>query len=124
MTDSKPPFAQPPTKGLWKGTYAGSNRDEYWAEAVQDWFDNNRENDALHNHVNTRAELTEYDPALAQLCAEVLGDNPWRYHKPADSARRGASTSAGVEWDKLPAFRWRDRTDPRRAARPHPDRTR
>ena len=31
-------------------------------KAVQDWFDDNRQNDSLHNHVNTRAELKEYDP--------------------------------------------------------------
>jgi peptidyl-prolyl cis-trans isomerase A (cyclophilin A) len=60
--------------GLFKDTYAGSNASEYWAEAVQDWFDDNRQNDSLHNHVNTRAELKEYDPQLAELVAEVLGD--------------------------------------------------
>jgi len=27
---------------------------EYWAEAVQSWFDTNREPDHDHNHVNTR----------------------------------------------------------------------
>lgn len=34
--------------GLWKGTYAFTNPYEYWAEGVQNWFDNNRENDSLH----------------------------------------------------------------------------
>ena len=33
------------------------NHHEYFAEGVQSWFDNNRENDHDHNHVNTRAEL-------------------------------------------------------------------
>ncbi len=69
--------------GLWKGTYARSNHSEYWAEGAQSWFDTNRENDAEHNHVNTRAELRDYDPALARLCAEVFGEGPWRYVKPA-----------------------------------------
>ena len=41
-------------KGLWKGTYAASNPGEYWAEAVQSWFDTNRQNDSQHNHVDTR----------------------------------------------------------------------
>jgi hypothetical protein len=40
---------------LWKGTYATVNPSEYWAESVQNWFDNNRHDDALHNHVHTRA---------------------------------------------------------------------
>ena len=26
-------------RGLWKGTYAGTNPGEYWAESVQDWYD-------------------------------------------------------------------------------------
>ena len=76
-------FKNATERGLFQGTYAGSNPSEYWAEAVQDWFDNNRQNDSLHNHVNTRGELKEYDPELAQLVADVLGDGPWRYVKPA-----------------------------------------
>lgn len=68
--------------GLWKGKYASVNHHEYFAEGVQSWFDNNRENDHDHNHVNTRAELLAYDPALAALCREVFGDTELRYTKP------------------------------------------
>ena len=59
------------------------NHHEYFAEGVQSWFDDNRENDHDHNHVNTRAELIEYDPRLAALCREVFGDTEFRYTKPA-----------------------------------------
>ncbi len=38
-------------QGLWKGKYASVNHHEYFAEGVQSWFDNNRENDHDHNHV-------------------------------------------------------------------------
>jgi len=94
--------------GLFQGTYAGSNPAEYWAEAVQDWFDDNRENDSLHNHVNTRTELREYDPQLAALVADVLGDGPWRYKKPMqrDSADRAHLT--GFDPAAAPRFRWRN----------------
>ena len=68
--------------GLWKGKYASVNHHEYFAEGVQSWFDNNRENDHDHNHVNTRAELVEYDPGLAALCREVFGDTELKYTKP------------------------------------------
>ncbi|MBS0202749.1 MAG: S9 family peptidase [Planctomycetes bacterium] len=68
--------------GLWKGKYASVNRHEYFAEGVQSWFDNNRENDHDHNHVNTRAELLQYDPRLAALCKEVFGDTELKYTKP------------------------------------------
>jgi cyclophilin family peptidyl-prolyl cis-trans isomerase len=93
--------------GLWKGTYAATNPMEYWAEGAQSWFDNNRENDSLHNHVNTRAELKEYDPALAKLCAEVFGDNAWRYQKPAARAPEGRAHLAGYDPSKAPRFKWR-----------------
>lgn len=93
--------------GLFKDTYAGSNAGEYWAEAVQDWFDDNRQNDSLHNHVNTRAELKEYDPQLAELVAEVLGDGPWRYQKPMHRDPAGRSHLVDFDPAKSPRFRWR-----------------
>ena len=65
--------------GLWKGKYAATNKNEYWAEGVQSWFDNNRPPDHDHNHVDTRAELIEYDSGLAKLCAEVFGNTVLRY---------------------------------------------
>ena len=51
--------------GLWKTKYASTNKNEYWAEGVQSWFDNNRQPDHDHNHVDTRKELREYDSGLA-----------------------------------------------------------
>ena len=68
---------------LWKGKYASVNHHEYFAEGVQSWFDNNRENDNDHNHVNTREELMAYDPELAAFCREVFGDTELRYTKPS-----------------------------------------
>lgn len=94
--------------GLWKGTYAAENAHEYWAEGAQDWFDNNRENDEVHNSVNTRAELLEYDPALAALCKEVFGDSSWRYQKPSARTEEDRAHLAGFDFAKAPAFKWRD----------------
>jgi len=99
-------------RGLWKGTYAAVDRSEYWAEGVQDWFDNNRENDSLHNHVNTRAELKEYDPDLAKLCAEVFGENSWHYLKPKDREPGDVAHLAGFDAAKAPRFRWREEAIP------------
>lgn len=99
-------------RGLWKGTYAGQNRGEYWAEGVQDWFDNNRQNDSLHNPVNTRAELREYDPELAKLCQEVFGDREWRYRKPMEREPEGRRHLAGFDPTKSPRFRWREEAVP------------
>lgn len=95
-------------QGLWKGTYAATNPGEYWAEMVQNWFDNNRANDALHNHVHTRKQLLEYDPAAAALCREVFGDIPWRYQKPMERSAAERVHLAGFDARKAPRFRWRD----------------
>ncbi len=93
---------------LWPRTYAITNRNEYWAEGVQCWFDNNRENDSAHCHVNTRAELQQYDPDLAKLCAEVLGEGPWRYHKPMERDAAGRAHLVGWDPATAPQFRWRE----------------
>ncbi len=92
--------------GLWKGKYAATNHHEYFAEGVQSWFDNNRENDADHNWVNTRAELLEYDPGLAAICKEVFGDTELKYTKPTT---RLTGHMAGYDPEKAPAFAWPDR---------------
>ena len=97
-------FAKAKLKGLWKGKYAGTNPSEYWAEAVQSWFDCNRENDHDHNHVNTREELKAYDPDLAALVTEVFGEPAWRYRKPKD--RDEAGHLAGYDPGKAPVFSW------------------
>lgn len=92
--------------GLWKGKYASVNHHEYWAEAVQSWFDDNRENDHDHNHVNTRVELLAYDPGVAALCREVFGDTVIKYTKPAT---RLTGHMAGYDPAKAPTFVWPDR---------------
>ena len=93
-------------EGLWKGKYASVNHHEYFAEGVQSWFDNNRPPDHDHNHVDTRAELIEYDPRLAELCREVFGDTKLTYTKPAT---RLHGHLAGYDPDKAPTFEWPER---------------
>ena len=93
-------------KGLWKDKYAATNHFEYFAEGAQSWFGNNRENDHDHNHVNTREELEEYDPALTKLCEEVFGDNDFVYTKPET---RLTEHLKGYDPSKAPAFAWPER---------------
>ncbi len=92
--------------GLWKGKYAAVNHHEYFAEGVQSWFDNNRENDHDHNHVNTRAELITYDGRLAELCQEVFGDTELKYTKPST---RLTGHLAGYDLTQAPKFVWPER---------------
>lgn len=71
-------------KGLWKGTYAATNIDEYWAEGVQSYFNANQQPtvDGIHNEINTRAELKSYDYKLWKLIREAFGESSWRYSCP------------------------------------------
>jgi hypothetical protein len=69
-------YASAIARGLWKGTYAGKDADEYFAEGTQSWFHCNRQNDRDHNDVDTRAELKKYDPELAAILKIVYGDLP------------------------------------------------
>lgn len=92
--------------GLWKNKYAATNSREYWAEGVQSWFNNNRENDHDHNHVNTREELREYDPELAKLCEEIFGETELVYTKPTT---RLTGHLAGYDPSTAPKFLWPER---------------
>ncbi|QEG41635.1 Phosphoenolpyruvate:glucose-phosphotransferase regulator [Roseimaritima ulvae] len=110
-------YRQAMQQGLWKGKYAGVNRFEYFAEGVQSWFDDNRENDHDHNHVNTRAELLEYDPGLAAICREVFGDTVLKYTKPATRLK---DHLADYDPADAPTFRWPARlTRAKQAIRQH-----
>lgn len=91
-------------KGLWKGTYASTNKEEYWAEGTQSWFNTNRENDAQHNHVSKRGILKEYDPGLAELLTDIYGDTDWRY---SDAVKRlNLPHLQGYNPDNAPKFAW------------------
>ena len=91
-------------KGLWKDTYAITNKAEYWAEGTQSWFDTNRANDDQHNHVDTRDKLKEYDPALATLLTEVFGDTDWRYTQAV--TRTHLLHLQGFNPEASPKFKW------------------
>ncbi len=112
----KAAFDEATKAGLWRGAYASSNHHEYWAEGVQSWFDNNRQNDAQHNHVDTRDELIAYDPKLAALCREVFGDTVLKYTKPQT---RLTGHLAGYDPLKAPKFVWPDRLMEARGAIKH-----
>ena len=66
-------------EGLYQNRYAGSNKQEYWAEGVGSWFNGPHPDNVAH----TRAALKKYDPRLAGLLTEVFGDGSWRYTPPA-----------------------------------------
>jgi cyclophilin family peptidyl-prolyl cis-trans isomerase len=95
-------------RGLWKNTYAITNRSEYWAEGVQSWFDDNAPPDELHNDIRTREKLKAYDPELAKLCKEVFGDGEWRYVKPSQRNAKDRAHLTNYDPKNAPRFRWRD----------------
>ena len=83
--------------GRWQDTYAATNREEFWAEGVQDYFDCNstKANAGVHNDINTREELRAHDPELFALVDEVFRQNPWRYvrYDQREQAGRGQDSS-------------------------------
>jgi hypothetical protein len=72
-----------------KECYARKNRAEYWAEGVQCWYNTNRTMDHDHNHIHTREQLLKYDPGLAKMCEDVLGNSDWRFVSPRKRAGQG-----------------------------------
>ncbi len=69
-------------KGLWKLTYAAGNPGEFWAEACQSYFDNNRVNNWNHGPIGTREQLKAYDPETYELVRTTFNLSPeqdWRY---------------------------------------------
>jgi hypothetical protein len=72
-----------------KQCYAGKNRNEYFAEILQCWYDTNRRFDHDHNHIHTRRQLKRYDPVGAKLCEDVLGNSRWRFVSPRKRAGKG-----------------------------------
>lgn len=74
------------SKGLWTNTYPGSNFNEYFANAVQTWYNvaaqsSNGQPNGVHNHVNLRSELQTYDPRLYNICVSLFNETllpaPW-----------------------------------------------
>ncbi len=91
-------------KELWKGTYAATNAEEYWAEGVQSYFDCNQQPNHDNNGVDTREKLEKYDPDLYALIATEFRRNAWRYIHP--SLRTDKAHLQGYQPDKSPRFQW------------------
>ncbi|MDE0311276.1 MAG: fibronectin type III domain-containing protein, partial [Caldilineaceae bacterium] len=56
--------------GRWQGLYASRNYREYWAEAVQIWFQDTMPVSLSASY----STLNDYDPDVATLVEEVFGD--------------------------------------------------
>ena len=105
-------------KGLWQGTYAASDRREYWAEASHAWFHPNGAG-SFDRFGNTRQALKQYDPSLATLLAEVYGDKGWQYtpvetrtHQPHLQGFNPQNSPIFDGWPELAALYRQLLTDP------------
>jgi alpha-glucosidase len=62
-------------KGLWMNTYALTNKEEYFAETVQSFFNCNRYSEkpnGVHNENNRREKLKLYDPEMYKLLLQYF----------------------------------------------------
>jgi hypothetical protein len=72
-------------KGLWRGTAAARNRDEYWVAGVEAYFDATGAGPpptGADRPINTREALKAYDPDLHALVHETMAYQDhvdWRY---------------------------------------------
>lgn len=105
-------------EGLWQGTYASSDRKEYWAEATQAWFQPNGHG-SFYRFGNTRQALKKYDPRLAALLTEIYGDTEWRYtpvetriHLPHLQGFSPQTSPTFQGWPELEALYEQLRTNP------------
>ena len=88
-------------KGLWRGTYASSDRREYWAEGTHAWFFPNG-GGSFDRFGDTRQALKGYDPGLSELLTEIYGDSQWRYTPIAE--RTHQKHLQGFDPQKSPVF--------------------
>ena len=56
--------------GLWKGRYASTSAEDYWAETVKFWFWESLPPTLAANY----PKLADYDPDAAKLVEEVFGE--------------------------------------------------
>jgi hypothetical protein len=96
-------------KGLWKGHYASTNPNEYWAEGTQIWFWSNYEYVDGDRRVQSPDDLSQYDPRLFELLARVYPD-----HKIPMDVYHGKNLPPGRR-------RPRDEARPEGEERPSPD---
>ena len=61
------------TRHLWRNTYSATDQREYFAEALQSFHNchTSKLQPGVHNHINTRAELRNYDPGMYRLLKKV-----------------------------------------------------
>jgi len=77
-TELQQAFDNAITNGLWKDTYAATDKDEYFAEGVQDWYDVNDVSvptNGIHNEIHTRDQLKDYDPTLYNILKRYFSDD-------------------------------------------------
>ncbi|HBY61260.1 MAG TPA: glycoside hydrolase [Solibacterales bacterium] len=61
--------------GKYKGHYASTNPNEYWAEGTQWWFFSNYAHTFGETRVSSPEDLRAYDPVLFNLLARVYPDH-------------------------------------------------
>lgn len=75
-------YQQAKKSGTWDNTYAMDNKEEYFAETVQSFFNCNRYSDpsnGVHNTINRREKLKASDPDIYNLLLQYFPDDNKSY---------------------------------------------
>jgi len=89
-------YAAARAAGRWKGDYAETSLQEYWAEGTQFWFNSNKLAVVNGVRILSDRDLARHDPALAAVLRAVYGE---RHRLPGDPFYKH---SARVPPDPLP----------------------
>ena len=104
-------FEESKVTGRFRG-YGMGSFGEFWAEAVQSWFECNRGGGLAvqgaeakrWTEIGTPRQLLEHMPRMAKLNDESFGSNPWVYVPVSE--RLDESHLRGYDSEEAPAFRW------------------
>ena len=109
-------------RGLWTNTYAATNHIEYFAEGAQKYHNveaYSQYPNGIHNHVDTRDKLRQYDPTLYQLVAELFPCGN-RYISRRENGFQAASDSARLKLEYPACLLDSSTTRPAPTQRPAP----
>ena len=89
--------------GKYKGAYAATKVEEYWAEGTQAWFEVAFRDPENKTYIKNRKELQKYDPDLAKILKRIYGRYGWRFKYGKTSSRLRLSRAFGGSVKKAAA---------------------
>ncbi|MDC0038450.1 hypothetical protein OAJ78_02205 [Gammaproteobacteria bacterium] len=101
--DIKRAYTKAIKAGKYKGTYAATKVQEYWAEGTEAWFATKFSDVNGKTYIKNRKELKKYDPDLAKVLKKIYGNGRWRFKYGKTPSRLSLSRAFGGSIKKAAA---------------------